>query len=420
MYLILGLARSGLAAASFLKGRGIDFAVYDDSPEKCAAAAFEKGYKVFTESDWPSIQTVVVSPGIPFSYPEPHKIIEKARRQGCEIVTDCTLLQRFAPSKKYIGVTGTNGKSTTTALITHVLCCTGIDAVMGGNIGVPALELGLDHDVYVLELSSFQLERSPFFHLDVAVFLNLSEDHLEQHGAMDHYIAAKKRIFQKAKQKILGIDDSYTPTLHKEFSEAITVSYSSPKAEFFLSHLYLKGGHNLQNMLVAYEALRAFGLEHDIVVKGIESFKGLKHRQQYVGTFENVAFINDSKATSAEATAQALKTFDGIYWLLGGKDKSDGIESLSPHFSKIKKAYLFGAAKDRFAQTLNQSQVPYALFERLEEALEGAYQDATLSKSSATILLSPACASFDQYKDFEERGEHFIQHVGHILNKNKE
>ncbi|MBX9977915.1 MAG: UDP-N-acetylmuramoyl-L-alanine--D-glutamate ligase, partial [Alphaproteobacteria bacterium] len=324
MYLILGLARSGLATAAFLQKRGLDFVVHDDR-------VTDHSYPILKASDWANITTIVISPGIPVSYPTPHPVIQRAQEHNCEIITDCTLLRRFAQDKKFIGITGTNGKSTTTALVTHILREAGIDAVMGGNIGVPALELGLDHDVYVLELSSFQLERSPAFNLDVAVWLNLSEDHLIQHGTMEAYTSAKQRIFDNAR---IGIkwDDAHE-------------SISLPE------HSYLKGDHNEQNRTMAYRALKVFGLVHDVIMRGMATFKGLKHRQQYVGVLGKVTFINDSKATSANATEQALKTFDTIYWLVGGQDKSDGINSLAPYFSKIKKAYVFGAAKDRFSKT---------------------------------------------------------------------
>ncbi len=407
MYLILGLARSGLAAAVFLQQQGEAFVVFDDYKN-------DLGYPLLKECDWSRIKTVVMSPGIALSHPSPHPLVDKAFRQRCEIITDCTLLQRFAPDKRYIGITGTNGKSTITALITHVLRACGVDAVMGGNIGVPALELALNHDVYVLELSSFQLERSPPFDLDVAVWTNLTEDHLAQHGTMEQYRAAKKRIFKKAVHKVISTDDAYSLKVADAFPDALRAALADPVVHLLVDHLYLKGDHNKQNRLIAYYALKAFGLDHDTILQGIQTFKGLKHRQQCVARFGAVTFINDSKATSAVATEQALKAFDAIHWLVGGQDKSDGIDSLIPYFRKVKKAYVFGAARERFSRVLAVHKVNFSAYEDMDEALTSAYEEATREKDTTTILLSPACASFDQYKDFEARGDHFIQLIEQI------
>jgi len=413
MYLVLGLGKSGFATAAFLKKQGISFVIFDDS-EQGKNKAKSLGYSLFLHEFWPQITRVITGPGIPYYYPSPHPLIKEAKERNLPIITDCTLLQEYTPRAKYIGVTGTNGKSTTTALLTHTLKQAGVNAVMGGNIGVPALDLPLDADVYVLELSSFQLERSPPFNLDVAVWTNLAEDHLTQHGTMEDYIACKRRIFEKAHHKIISVDDAECARVTKEYSDAIPVTIQNAPKEL-QEHPYLKGEHNLQNRLMAYEALRALGLNHDLIIKGISSFKGLSHRQEFVTKHKHITFINDSKATSAAATEHALKAYENIYWLLGGQDKTDGIDPLAPLFSKITKAYTYGAAKNRFYDTLQHHGISCAAFDTLEQALHAAYTNALHDANLATILLSPACASYDQFKDFEARGDYFMEKVRLLL-----
>ena len=407
MYLILGFARTGLSTAQFLHAREIDFAVWDGDPLRLNKAE-SLGYRIFESDLTESITHIVVSPGIPLSDP----IFDLFKGKDMSILTDTLLFQQFTQSQaKFIGVTGTNGKSTTTALLTHTLREQGIKAYMGGNIGIPVFDLPLDGEVYVLELSSFQLERAAPHKLDVACWINFSSDHLKEHGTLENYFAAKQKIFHNARIKIFGIDDDYP---NKWQGDAINVHLNDPEFKDY-AHPYLKGQHNLQNILMTFHILKNLGLSKDQIIKGMETFKGLSHRQQYLGKKDCVRFINDSKATSAAAAQTALEAYDNNYWILGGKAKVGGIESLTPYFTKIIKAYTFGESSQEFAQYLSHHGVQVEISETLDQAFEKAYSAAKKESKDVNLLFSPACASFDQYKDFEERGEHFIRLVQRLF-----
>lgn len=415
-YVVLGYGRSGKESEKYLLSIGHKVLVHDDSQNKIPSI------------NWNEVIGLVQSPGIPPSHP----IHIQAQKHQISICTDIDLLQKRSPKAKYIGITGTNGKSTTTALIGHILKEAGLKVEIGGNIGIPSLtleELG-DDSWYVLELSSYQLELSNSVALDAAVWTNISPDHLERHSSIENYVNTKMKIFDKAKWACIAKDDEYS----RNVSNQLKISHVTIASElkncpadvwidangtihakgmsFDCKELTtLKGSHNWQNVALAFATTsHILGTSRNIW-EYIQTFPGLAHRQQSVASIGNVEFINDSKATNADACEKALRTYMGknIFWILGGVAKTDGIDSLMPYFSQIKKAYLIGEAQDRFAQTLRDS-IPFKKCSSLDSAVLEAYSDAKCEKSSI-VLLSPSCASFDQFRDFEHRGEVFIEAV---------
>ncbi len=440
---VLGLAKSGLAAARALAASGADVWGWDDEPS-AREAAQAAGIKLvdLAGCDWRELTTLVISPGIPHTHPRPHKVAELARRHNVEIIGDIELLARSQRQSAYVGVTGTNGKSTTTALIGHVLRGCGRKAEIGGNIGTPALALEpLGEDgTYVLEMSSYQLEITFSITFDVGVLLNISPDHLERHGGMAGYIAAKRRIFHRqtgGRVAIIGVDDEECRRLHAELAAAaeqrvIAIS-SGAKLE---RGVYAEGGelfdaidgrrvrildlraiatlpgaHNWQNAAAAYAVARVMGADSKAIAAAMATFPGLPHRQEPVGRIAGVRFVNDSKATNAAAAARALACYDVIYWIAGGRPKEGGIRSLGPYFPRIRRAYLIGEAAEEFAATL-EGKVAYVRAGELALAVRGARDEALAEGiEGAVVLLSPACASFDQFANFEARGDAFRAEV---------
>lgn len=415
MYLILGYGRTGQSVANYLEKLNKSFIVYDES-------------KNFTPViNWDEIKYLIQSPGIAISHP----VAQQALQHKVRILTDINILQKCNPNAHYIGITGTNGKSTTTALIGHILKEANIKVAVGGNIGIPVLDLPVDQDWYVLELSSYQLELSENLNLDTAVWLNISPDHLERHGNIENYLHAKKRIFEKSNRAAISIDDDFSNNVAEKLQIPFASVSANKKADVYVNEngmlhcnnqtfdlnkcLNLKGQHNWQNAAVAFAATIPIVKNAELVFKGMQNFPGLVHRQQNLGKIQNVLFINDSKATNANATEKALNTYKdyNIFLILGGKDKPDGIESLRSYFSKIKKAYLIGDAQERFAQSL-QGIVDFEKCNILEIAVKKSFQDAK-NYENAVVLFSPACASFDQFKDFEHRGEEFQKFVNSLL-----
>ena len=439
---VLGLGKSGLSAARALHEGGADIRAWDDDPARRAAAQ-EGGMPLvdLATADLKDVPTLLLSPGIPHTHPAPHPAVTRARAAGCEIVCDIELLARADRDAVYIGITGTNGKSTTTALIGHVLNQLGKRAVIGGNIGAPALSLAPmgDGGIYVLELSSYQLELLPSATFDVAILLNISPDHLDRHGGMDGYIAAKRRVFagQKAdSMAIVGIDDAASRAVYDDLAAqeqpVVAVSVDRPVAGgVYVSDGWLiddrggdaralidltavatlPGSHNAQNAAVAYTAVSVItagdpAIDDTALAVAIASFPGLAHRQELVADIGGCRFINDSKATNADATARALACNDDIIWIAGGRAKAGGIETLAPFFPRIRHAFLIGEAADDFARTLD-GKAPYTLSGELDTAVAAAAALARTGPQPGVVLLSPACASFDQFPDFEARGDAF-------------
>jgi UDP-N-acetylmuramoylalanine--D-glutamate ligase len=384
------------------------------------------------------VRALVLSPGIPHRFPKPHSVAQRARDTGLPIIGDIELLALARLKARFAGITGTNGKSTTTALIGHILAAAQRKVQIGGNLGMPALlleALGSD-GVYVLELSSYQLELTQSLTLDVAVLLNVTPDHLDRHGGMAGYVEAKRRIFrnQAAQQTaIIGIDDEICRGIRDTLSNAraqriIPISaHMEAKGGVYIraGHLiddldgkaaiildlkdapHLPGSHNAQNAAAGYAAARMLGVDSAACAAGIKSFPGLAHRQELIATIDGVRYVNDSKATNADAAEKALACYDDIYWITGGRAKEDGIDALAPLFPRIRRAFLIGEAAPRFAKTLD-GKVDYAIAGTLDKAVAQAREAALAGKKpGAVVLLSPACASFDQFQDFEARGEAF-------------
>ncbi len=440
---VFGLARSGIACAKGLMLGGARVFAWDDS-DPSVDKARQDGIAITNlhDVDFKTLDALVLSPGVPLTHPEPHWTVIKARKAGIPIIGDTEVFQRevAGTGAKIVAITGTNGKSTTTALIGHVLRKAGLDVHVGGNIGIAVflMEPPIAGRVYVLELSSFQIDLMPSVHPDVGIITNLTPDHLDRHGTIAHYAEVKGRLFQQQtfdQTAMIGVDDAWCAALANEVENKVGVSRVSVVTvgangvfaidgnlqerrdgmivgEIDLRPMpALKGAHNWQNACMAYGAARAFGISIAVIEAAMKSFPGLAHRMQQIATLRGVPFINDSKATNADAAEKALASFDNIYWIAGGIAKAGGIEPLAPYFSKITKAYLIGDAAESFAQTLG-SQVDHVITETLDHAVIAAARDAGADATGkAVVLLSPACASFDHYKNFEVRGDAFVKYV---------
>lgn len=423
---VLGLGVSGSAVADAFLAAGIKFSAWVDDDAARAEAA--KKYPI----DDIAANMVRYAAFVPSAGIKPaHPAFVAARAHHVPILSDIDLLLRANPLARVVGITGTNGKSTTTALIGHVLRAAGMNAHIGGNIGVAACRLpniGAD-GVYVLELSSYQLAITATPVCDVAVFLNITPDHLDWHDGFGHYLDAKKKILNPRAGRpltaIIGIDTPDTAMLAKH---AVTVS-TQQKASVYVrdsvlcdgdtdiadlsKHVFLKGRHNFENIAAAYAACRALGIAPADIMRHVMTFEGLPHRQKKVRTIGRVTFINDSKATNADAASRALASYDSIYWIAGGLPKSDGIDGLERFYPKIRHAFLIGAAMDAFAEKLH-NHMPVTRSGTLDVAVRDAFKAARTCDNDAVVLLSPACASFDQFKNFEQRGDMFAQIVGEL------
>jgi UDP-N-acetylmuramoylalanine--D-glutamate ligase len=440
---VFGLGRTGLSAARALKAGGARVHAWDDNEEtRAKAEASGLVLSDINKRDWQNFAALVLSPGVPYRFPQPHRIVKMAEMTGVPVIGDVELFARAVNAERarprIIGITGTNGKSTTTALIGHILKNSGRDVRIGGNIGTGVLDLAPLHSnaIYVLELSSYQLDLTSSLRCDAAVFLNLSPDHIDRHGSLEGYQAAKMRLFlnqDSGDTAVIGFDDLYTQsiaigmqgksdrrvvhisstyTLSRGISavDGILIEAMTGRAEKVCNLAEapaLIGRHNHQNAAAAYAACRAVGLEPAAIVEGLNTFPGLAHRMERVGEIAGVRFVNDSKATNAQAAEQALRAYKNIYWIAGGVPKSDGIEPLMGLMKHVTKAYLIGQAEDSFANTL-KNRTSVARCGSMERAVEQAYRDAKASGAEdAVVLLSPACASFDQFRDFEHRGDVF-------------
>lgn len=410
---VFGLGLSNLAAIKALVAAGADVAAWDDNEERrIEAARAGAGITDLTAADMSNYGCLVLAPGVPYTH-HPHPVVRKAQAAGVEILCDIEILHRCGHGIKTVGITGTNGKSTTTALTGHILAACGMDTVVGGNIGKAALALDLPQGndaVIVLELSSYQLDLCPSFAPDIAICLNISPDHIDRHGSMDGYIAAKKRIFRGEGKAIIGIDDAPSAALAEAINSAdvrrVYDITANDEGMAMVDAPALRGMHNRQNMAAAYQVARLLGVAHEDIVAAIESFPGLPHRQYPVRIIDDVAYVNDSKATNADATARALDSFTQIYWIAGGRAKEGGLSGLEKYAERIDSVYLIGEAAEDFALWCQAQGVTYRMCGSMEQAVQAAHENAQ-SQSSGTVLLSPACASFDQYKSFEARGDDF-------------
>ncbi len=475
---VFGLGRSGITAARALQAGGAQPVLWDDGVSGRMQAEAE-GFVVedLTRADWSGFAALVLSPGAPLTHPRPHWTVEKAQEAGVPVIGDVELFARALSAlpegrrPRVVAITGTNGKSTTTALIGWVLKQAGLTVHVGGNIGIGVLALPAPtpEAVYVIEVSSYQLDLTTTFAPDVAILTNVTPDHLDRHGGMGGYVAAKRRIFQAQGADALalvGVDEAWgrgiADALAAEGRRVCTVATSAhprgggdpvrassswsaecpqPKdwvpASAGMSGIEaaagallgegmsiadltaarsLPGRHNAQNAAFAYAAARALGVSHQAAVEGLMSFPGLAHRMEAVGRLGAVRFINDSKGTNADAARQALASYSRVFWIAGGRAKEGGIDSLADLFPRVAKAYLIGEAAEDFARALGDT--PHDICGDMETAVAAAARDAAAQAGDQggeqVVLLSPACASFDQYPDFEARGEAFRAAVLHL------
>ena len=441
---LFGLGGSGLATAKALIAGGAQVLAWDDG-ETGRASARDAGIPVMYLhlADWTKIAALVLSPGVPLTHPAPHWAAGLALLAGVQIIGDIELFCReranSAPRAPFIAITGTNGKSTTTALIAHLFRTAGFDVQMGGNIGVPilALEPPSANRIHVIECSSFQIDLAPSIDPTVGILTNLTPDHIDRHGSMAQYAAVKEKLIRGAEVALISVDDDYSWAIGQRRNErmplpgrgAIPISVlrqldwgvsldgtriisKRPSAiGTLLGDIHnvptLRGLHNAQNAAFAVAAADVWKIDASVIQAGLATFPGLPHRMEDVGRLAHVLFINDSKATNADAAEKALLSFDNIFWIAGGKAKDVGIEPLAHLFPKVRKAYLIGEAAQQFAATL-AAHVPYEICGTLEHALASAERDAAdLNVVQSVVLLSPACASYDQFRNFEVRGDTF-------------
>lgn len=452
---VLGLGRTGLTTARALAAGQATPLCWDDT-EQARQAAADEGFELVDlgrDGAFDDVARLIVSPGIPHHYPKPHKIIVAAMMAGIPVDNDIGLFfrsyatsdwDRFDSMPQIIAVTGSNGKSTTTALIHHILNVAGKPTQMAGNIGRGVLDLEPAHDgeVVVLELSSYQTDLARALTPDVAVFTNLSPDHLDRHGGPGGYFAAKRRLFAEGgpDRAVIGVDEFEGKYLANQLAEApeddrvIRVAttqklggpgWSVTVRKGFLAETRkgrqvasidlrdiagLPGVHNQQNAASAYAATRAVGIAPKLIAQAFQSFEGLPHRSQILGVKDGVTYVNDSKATNVDSAAKALQAFDSIRWIAGGLGKDGGLDAVMPYVGSVAKAYLIGHSAHDFA--LQLGDVPHEICETMQVAVARASAEA---ESGDTVLLAPAAASFDQYPDFEKRGEDFMAEVAKLF-----
>ncbi len=452
---VLGLGRSGLPTVAALLEGGAEVVGWDDGPD-ARARAEAAGVALLDLSrtaSWDGVKALVTSPGIPHLYPAPHPAIAMAWKLGVAVDNDIGLFFRsfatpdwenFDKIPQVVCVTGSNGKSTTTALIAHILAGAGRPVQMGGNIGRGVLDLdpATDGMTVVLELSSYQTDLARALQPDIAVFLNLSDDHLDRHAGRGGYFAAKMRLFTQGgpARSIIGVDEpegrflanvmreeagSGDPVISVSASRKLSDGWTVTARKGFLAEMRrckqtasidlrgmetLPGAHNHQNACAAYAVARSLGLAPRVIEGALRSYPGLPHRAQLLGTWRGIRVVNDSKATNADAAAKSLGAYEAVRWIAGGRPKAGGIEPLRPLFGRIAKAYLIGEAAPGFAATLSdvRCEVPGTL----DAATRQAFAEA---QPGETILLAPACASFDQFASFEARGDAFVALAREIM-----
>ncbi len=431
---LFGLGGSGLATARALVAGGAKVVCWDDGSaarEKATAEGFD--IADLAQADWQTFDSFVLSPGVPLTHPTPHWTVPLAKAAGVEIIGDIEVFCRErtanASDASFVAITGTNGKSTTTALIAHLLRELGADVQMGGNIGVPALALEppATARVHVLELSTFQIDLTPSLAPSVGVLLNITPDHLDRHGSLENYAAIKERLVAKSVHAVIAVDDAFTQAIaqRRQVHQTTTSTHTLTSADITVDGTRLlrgsevvadlagistlRGMHNAQNAAVAVATLFALEPRRDLraLQAALASFGGLPHRMEEVARQGRVFFVNDSKATNADATEKALGSFHDIHWILGGRAKSEGIAPLAPLFPRIAKAYLIGESAAAFAVTLN-GHVAHQDCGTLDIAVAHAASDAANSSArEPVVLLSPACASYDQFPNYEVRGDRF-------------
>lgn len=420
-YAVCGLGRNGTAVVQALLGMGAEVQAWDDRNADLPA---QPNLTVAPLTDLSSMTALILSPGIPHLLPKAHPVADLARAQGIQILSDAEILYRVVRKSgskaAFVAVTGTNGKSTTTALIAHLFTTAGRPCAAGGNLGTASLALPLlpDDGVYVIEMSSYMLERLDRFHANAACLLNLTPDHLDRHGDMAGYATAKAHVFDNMGPNdlaVIGMDDDWCRAIASQVaSRGVQIVELDTDALPPYDGPALPGRHNAQNVGAALAIARHLGLDDVAIRTGLKSFPGLEHRLQKAAECDGVSFINDSKATNAEAVSKALAAYDKVMWIAGGVAKAGGIESLAPFFGHIAQAFLIGQDADVLATTLETHGVSFQQCGTLEKAVPAAFQ-AALDENIPVVLLSPACASFDQFRSFEDRGSHFLQICDNIV-----
>ncbi len=456
-YIVYGLGISGTATAKFLTQIGENVIATDDNEK-----AIEDGAKKFTDLNFQKAdeikydkETVIsFSPGIPLHHPKPHKILEIIKNSGADLACDIEIFYRKNRANNFIAITGTNGKSTTTALSGFIFKELGLPSEIGGNIGVPCFNLPQNQKdfTYIFETSSFQLDLLSQSHFGIAALLNITPDHIDRHGSMKEYIEAKKRIFRNQTENdfaLIDVDNENSRIVFEELKNdknfsATLIPISTKKihdggvtlsggklinkikdadSNLELKSDFLRGDHNDQNMAFAFAVAYCHLIKNKInksendIISAIKKFTGLRHRMQLLGEIDGIKFVNDSKATNAESTENALKAYDNIFWILGGKPKDGGIKILQPYFYKVVKAFLIGEATEEFATVLEKNSVEFIKCGDLKNAIAQSFSEAKKhGLKEKNILLSPACASFDQWKNFEERGDFFCKTFDELQN----
>lgn len=432
---VLGLGVSGLSAYKFFKKYNITVTCWDDFEDtRLKFRSLYQSEDLENYINWNNKTHILISPGIPLTGSNAHPIVEFAKKHNIKIVCDYEILYHLKKDEsKFIAVTGTNGKSTTTSFIYHILKESGKSVSLGGNIGVSVLELDLNSDFFVLELSSYQLESLDQFKPDIALILNITKDHLERHLTMENYIDAKFNIFKNQDEtdiKILGVDSDILFDKYKDNKCYYKTFSLNNNADIYINNNMIKVNNNnftlplslqnfnkvkLLNFLASYLTCNYLGVDNEIICNAAISFRDLKHRMQYLGKIKNCNFYNDSKATNAESTLPALTSLKNIFWIAGGVPKEGGIKILQNNLSNIKNAYYIGKAKDMFEIQSKEQITNIKKYSNLEDAFQASLNDATSFSEECNIVLSPACSSFDLFKNFEDRGDVFID----LFNKYK-
>jgi UDP-N-acetylmuramoylalanine--D-glutamate ligase len=443
---VFGLGGSGLASCQALAAGGAEVIACDDDAKRMAQAQ-AAGFTAadLRHVDWSTIAALVLAPGVPLTHPAPHWSVGLARAAAVPVIGDIELFCRerrhHSPKAPFVAITGTNGKSTTTALTAHLLACGGQTVQLGGNIGTAILSLAPPQtgQVHVIEVSSYQIDLAPSLDPSVGILINVSEDHLDRHGTLAHYAAVKERLVagvQEGGTAIVGVDDNWCQAVADRLDRAgksvVRVSVRRPLADGLYVEAEqvmrasgrsaraiagvgqigsLRGTHNAQNAACASGAALALGVTPAVIQQGLRTFPGLAHRMEEIGRKGRVLFVNDSKATNSDSAAQALACFTDIFWIAGGKPKTGGLSTLTGFFPRMRKAYLIGEAAAGFASEL-EGRVPHVVADTLERAVELAARDAEAADvKEPVVLLSPACASFDQFRNFEARGDAFRERV---------
>jgi UDP-N-acetylmuramoylalanine--D-glutamate ligase len=406
-YAVLGLARSGLASVEALAASGASVMAWDQSEDARARAAPKARIADPLATSIYGFSGVVVSPGVPLNR---HPIGPRAREAKVPVIGDIELFAQARPSlppHRVVGITGTNGKSTTTALIHHILKSAGVPTTMGGNIGLPIMAQDPlpEAGVYVLELSSFQIDLTQSLDCEVAILLNVSPDHLDRYDGVDDYAASKARLFAMQSQEhvaVIAPEDEYSGAIAGQINGKLAL-VSSADVKDQSRWPALQGPHNAQNVAAAVAAVRALGVDDEAIVDALVTYPGLPHRMERVAERNGVLFVNDSKATNPTSTAPALAAYPAVHWIVGGLPKSDDLDACEPYFDHVKAAYTIGEAGPMFARLL-ADKLPVSECEMLVAAVGAA---AEAARPGEVVLLSPACASFDQFRDYEARGDAF-------------